>query len=86
MLSDSYPPFFIVPTEFSDAELYTASAYRSKQRLPVVTYRHTREGVATGAVLTRSAQPMVGLTMKLCSADEKLLNMYRLRGKTVDHR
>jgi hypothetical protein len=85
-LSDSYPSHVVLPAELSEGDLWTSSAYRSRQRLPVVTYRHTRDGSAssTGAVLTRSAQPLVGLTMKLCSADARLLNLYRLKGRTAD--
>ena len=37
-------------------------------------------------VLTRSAQPLVGLTLKSCAADEKLLNFYRLKGRSADSR
>jgi hypothetical protein len=46
----------------------------------VVTYLHK----PTGAVLTRSAQPMVGLAQKNCPEDEKLLNLYRCKGKTLE--
>lgn len=128
-LCDTYPPYVVLPAGLSDVDIWTASAHRSKQRLPVVTYRHvvpmrkenmdekknnnndnsdqtnevsynglkhnessnnssssrnrmtnvtTRTG---GSVLTRSAQPLVGLTLKSCAADEKLLNLYRLLGK-----
>jgi hypothetical protein len=35
---------------------------------------------------SRSAQPLVGLTQKSCSADEKLLNLYRLLGQVTDTR
>ena len=54
--------------------------FRSKARLPVVTYLHG----PTGAVLTRSAQPMVGLGQKNCAADAKLLNLYRCKGKALE--
>jgi hypothetical protein len=33
-----------------------------------------------GAVLTRSAQPMVGLTQKNCQEDAVLLNLFRTKG------
>ena len=39
----SYPATLIVPTHFTEEDLWTASAYRSRQRLPVATYRHRRE-------------------------------------------
>jgi len=56
------------------------TGFRSKARLPVVTYLHG----PTGAVLTRSAQPMVGLGQKNCAADSKLLNLYRCKGKALE--
>jgi hypothetical protein len=56
------------------------AGFRSKQRLPVVTYLHRPNGV----VLTRSAQPMVGLGQKNCPEDEKLLNLYRCKGHVVE--
>lgn len=46
----------------------------------MVTYLHG----PTGAVLTRSAQPMVGLGQKNCAADAKLLNLYRCKGKALE--
>ena len=79
-LCESYPEFIVVPTLMSDSDIRDASAFRSQRRLPAVTYRHA----ATGAVLTRSAQPMVGLTQKTSRQDQALLNLYRLHGKTVD--
>ena len=73
---DTYPKHFVVPALLSDTELAEAANYRSKSRLPAVTYRHRR----SGAVLARSAQPLVGLNNKSCHADEKLLNLYRTQG------
>ena len=38
----------MLPAAFSDQDVWTASAHRSKQRLPVVTYRHhNRRGTLT---------------------------------------
>ena len=39
-LCDTYPSLLVLPAAFSDQDVWTASAHRSKQRLPVVTYRH----------------------------------------------
>jgi myotubularin-related protein 1/2 len=66
----------MVPALMSDDEVKQAIAHRSKGRLPAITYRHS----FTGAVMTRSAQPLVGITMKACDADMALLNYYRLKG------
>ena len=85
-LCETYPPYVVLPKGLSDVDTWTASAHRSKQRLPVVTYLHHAQrkngktsdaGTGTGtkstnslssgaSVLTRSAQPLVGLTMKSC--------------------
>lgn len=46
----------------------------------MVTYLHK----ITGAVLTRSAQPMVGLAQKNCPEDAKLLNLYRCKGRVLE--
>jgi hypothetical protein len=72
-LADTYPPFLCVPASLDDALLVDAAAWRSKNRLPVVTYRHG----LTGAVLTRSAQPLVGIQKKFSTADVALLSAYR---------
>ncbi len=66
----------------SEGDIVSAAAFRSKNRLPVITYLHRK----TGAVLTRSAQPMVGLTQKNCSEDALLLNLYRTKGAYNDVR
>jgi myotubularin-related protein 1/2 len=61
-------------------QIVAAAAFRSRGRLPAVTYLHG----PTKAVLTRSAQPLVGITQKNCPEDELLLNLYRLKGMPRD--
>lgn len=80
----SYPllALFPYPNVRSSFFLCINAGFRSKARLPVVTYLHG----PTGAVLTRSAQPMVGLAQKNCAADAKLLNLYRCKGKALEPR
>ena len=46
-LCDTYPSLLVLPTAFSDQDIWTASAHRSKQRLPVVTYRHDNRRVTS---------------------------------------
>lgn len=75
---DTYPRFIVLPSEITLDEIKLAAKFRSKNRMPCITYLHKE----TGAVLTRSAQPMVGLTQKTCVEDEKLLNLYRCKGKS----
>eukprot|EP01034_Spumella_vulgaris_P031305 gene31305-38677_t len=75
-LSETYPRYLALPAGMSEAEIVSAASFRSKNRLPVITYLHKK----TGAVLTRSAQPMVGLTQKNCTEDAMLLNLFRTKG------
>ncbi|KAA3461829.1 phosphatidylinositol-3-phosphatase myotubularin-1-like isoform X1 [Gossypium australe] len=66
----SYPFALIVPKSISDEEVIQASTFRARCRIPVVSWCHP----GTGAVLARSAQPLVGLMMNMRSnADEKLV-------------
>ncbi|KAB1998272.1 hypothetical protein ES319_D12G077800v1 [Gossypium barbadense] len=67
----SYPFALIVPKSISDEEVIQASTFRARCRIPVVSWCHP----GTGAVLGRSAQPLVGLMMNMRSnADEKLVS------------
>lgn len=75
--SPTYPGVLILPQAMSDADLAEAASYRSKRRLPAITYREAN----TGAVLSRSSQPMAGVQGKRCEADEKLLDLFRTQGE-----
>lgn len=66
--NNRYPSVLCVPTECDDALVRTAAEFRSKHRLPVLTYVHNN-----GAALLRSAQPRVGVLMRRNAADEALL-------------
>ena len=70
-LCPTYPETLIVPAKIGDAVLGHAARFRSKARLPVLTFRH---GV-TGACLLRSSQPMVGLTFNRSIQDERLVEL-----------
>lgn len=70
MLCTSYPSQLLVPAPITDAELQAAATFRGRGRIPVITWAH-----ANGAVLARSAQPLVGLMMNSRSeADEALVS------------
>jgi myotubularin-related protein 1/2 len=75
-MSDTYPRHFVVPSGMSESEIMKAAKFRSKCRMPVVSWRSMKNG----AVLVRSAQPMVGLKNSRNESDEKLLNLYRVKG------
>jgi hypothetical protein len=76
-ISSTYPMKYVMPcaAQFSLRDLAATAAFRSRARVPAVTWV-----CSTGAVLVRSSQPNVGFTGKRCEADEKLLNLYRLQG------
>lgn len=57
-----------VPEKTTDEELQEVARFRSKQRLPCLSWRHP----TNQAVIVRCAQPLVGLTGKKSPADEKL--------------
>ena len=52
----TYPALMAVPSRISDTTLSYAAKYRSKARVPALTYLHW----ANHASITRSSQPMVG--------------------------
>lgn len=74
--SPTYPAKFVVPLHLTKTEFRESAKFRSKKRLPALTWRCP----ATNACLTRSAQPMAGLTGSRSSADERLMDLYRLHG------
>ena len=62
----------------SDEQLRQIGEFRSKKRLPVLSWIKY-ENKTCGAALLRSSQPLVGLTSKRNDADETYLNtIYRL--------
>nr|ODN87073.1 myotubularin [Cryptococcus depauperatus CBS 7841] len=65
----TYPSKLVVPSRISDSTLSYAAKYRSKSRIPVLTYLHW----ANNASITRSSQPMVGLKNSRSSQDERLV-------------
>ena len=73
-LCSTYPPYLAIPKEINDQQLLNAANFRSKQRVPVITFRYK----LSGAVMIRSSQPMVGITNRSCQEDIQLLNSYRL--------
>ena len=72
-LCATYPPYVAVPSYLSDEQLAASAAFRSKDRLPVINYRHSN-----GTVMSRSSQPLVGLGNKSCDADIEMLKAYRM--------
>ena len=79
--SPTYPSKMIVPSRISDSVLSHAGKYRSKGRIPALTYLHWGNYVSQTcsvhlhrqASITRSSQPMVGLKNSRSAQDEKLV-------------
>ncbi|KAI9467409.1 phosphatases II [Lactarius psammicola] len=65
----TYPSRLVVPTKISDSTLQYGAKYRSKCRIPALTYLHW----ANFGSITRSSQPMVGLTNARSIQDEKFV-------------
>lgn len=69
-LCSTYPPFFIIPAQYKDENLFEVAKFRHINRLPSVVYRHHN-----GAVIARSSQPSVGLLGRRSIEDEELLQL-----------
>jgi hypothetical protein len=67
--SPTYPALLPVPASISDATLNYAGRYRSRARIPVLTYVHP----VNDCSITRCSQPLVGVRGNRSIQDEKLL-------------
>ncbi|KAJ5157282.1 uncharacterized protein N7482_008382 [Penicillium canariense] len=67
--SPTYPALIPVPSAISDNTLNYAGRYRSRQRIPALTYLHP----VNNCSITRSSQPLVGVRQNRSIQDEKLL-------------
>jgi hypothetical protein len=81
-LVPTYPSAFIVPAALNDNEIIEAAKFRSRCRLPALTWKSK----LTGACLCRSSQPMAGFANKKNLCDKLLLNLFRMRGNAFDER
>jgi hypothetical protein len=79
-LVDTYPKEFILPSGIPMEQIIEAAKFRSKSRMPALTWRNQRNG----ALLCRSSQPMVGVLGHKSLSDKLLLNLYRVRGDIND--
>lgn len=69
-LIPTYPNALIVPHSIPDTLLNHCSKYRSKGRFPTLSYYYKRHGNS----ITRSSQPMPGITKQRSIQDEKLIS------------
>jgi myotubularin-related protein 1/2 len=75
-LSPTYPSCFIIPSSVSSECLEAVCKYRSNRRVPVASWMHP----VTKAVLSRGAQPSVGLTGQKSADDVKMLSAFLAAG------
>ncbi len=59
-MCDTYPKYFMVPSDITDEEIRAVALFRSKGRIPALSWFNRETGVA----LTRSSQPLVGLGIR----------------------
>ncbi|EFP01187.1 CRE-MTM-6 protein [Caenorhabditis remanei] len=69
-ICDTYPDKLWFPTAASTSVLLGSCKFRSRGRLPVLTYYHRQ----TEAALCRCAQPLTGFSAR-CVEDEKLMEL-----------
>ncbi|KAF3930699.1 Myotubularin [Dactylella cylindrospora] len=67
---DSYPAKLWIPSTISDNTLNYVAKFRSRQRVPVLTYIHS----VNNCTLTRCAQPLTGIQKNRSIQDEKLVH------------
>lgn len=70
-LCDSYPATIVVPSAASEDDLRQVAQFRSKGRLPILSWLHPE----SQASLTRCAQPLVGVGGKRSREDERYVQM-----------
>ncbi|KAH0630837.1 hypothetical protein JD844_004127 [Phrynosoma platyrhinos] len=64
---------YVLPYNATDEDLKKVSAFRSRSRIPVLSWIHPENQ----AVITRSSQPLVGMSGKRNKDDEKYLEIIR---------
>lgn len=68
---DSYPAVWAVPAAATDEDLQASAAFRSRGRLPVLSWIHPE----SQATITRCAQPLVGVGGKRSREDERYVQL-----------
>ncbi|GAB5364173.1 hypothetical protein AAMO2058_000946200 [Amorphochlora amoebiformis] len=75
-MCSSYPKIFMVPSTISDEDLHSIAKFRSRGRIPVLTWRCKK----SGATVWRCSQPRVGLFARNKSDEELLSRIQELNG------
>ncbi|XP_062440586.1 myotubularin isoform X3 [Rhea pennata] len=72
-LCDTYPSLLVVPYNATDDDLKKVAAFRSRSRIPVLSWIHPENQ----AVIMRCSQPLVGMSGKRNKDDERYLDIIR---------
>ncbi|TGJ78758.1 hypothetical protein E0Z10_g10000 [Xylaria hypoxylon] len=80
IFSPTYPGLLVVPSKISDNVIKYAGPYRSRARIPVLTYLHSLNNCS----ITRSSQPLVGFRGNRSIQDEKLVSACFSASATVE--
>ena len=78
VLGPTYPSYLLVPRPCSDQEVQQVAKFRSKARLPALSWFdgiNHGDSEPTFAAIVRCAQPLVGITGKKSPYDERLFHM-----------
>lgn len=68
---DTYPAILAVPAAASDDDLRSVASFRSRNRIPVLSWIHPE----SQATITRCSQPLVGVSGKRNKDDERFIQM-----------
>lgn len=79
--SPTYPATIVVPACISDTVLSYGAKFRSKLRIPALTYYHA----FNGCTITRCSQPMVGIKQSRSAQDEKVVAAIFASNQPVAH-
>ncbi|KAM5221320.1 myotubularin isoform 2-T2 [Ctenodactylus gundi] len=78
-LCDTYPALLVVPYLASDEDLRRVAAFRSRNRIPVLSWIHPENKM----VIVRCSQPLVGMSGKRNKDDEKYLDVIRETNRQI---
>ncbi|PSN36835.1 Myotubularin-related protein 2 [Blattella germanica] len=70
-ICDSYPTVLAVPAQATDDDLRAVAAFRSRGRIPVLSWIHPE----SQATITRCSQPLVGVSGKRSREDERYIQL-----------
>ncbi|OWJ99629.1 hypothetical protein Celaphus_00009605, partial [Cervus elaphus hippelaphus] len=79
-LCDTYPALLVVPYRASDEDLRRVATFRSRNRIPVLSWIHPENKT----VIVRCSQPLVGMGGKRNKEDERYLDVIRETNRQVN--